>query len=85
MAIVLSKLFMRTISQAHNENQTGISLWTVEDIERAQEKQRALALEQENLMRQTQDPHMDVDDDDDEYGDVGFSDHILADVDLDVS
>lgn len=40
MAIVLSKKFMRSISQNANENQTGISLWTLEDIAKAQEKQK---------------------------------------------
>ena len=43
MALTLSKQFMRMISQNPNENQTGISLWTLEDIERAQAKQRELA------------------------------------------
>lgn len=38
MALVLSKLFMRQISQNPNENQTGISLWTLEDVLRAQLK-----------------------------------------------
>ena len=46
MALTLSKQFMRMISQNPNENQTGISLWTLEDIERAQAKQRELALAQ---------------------------------------
>jgi len=40
MAIVLSKLFMRTISQNPNENQTGVSLWTLADVEAAQAKQK---------------------------------------------
>ena len=44
MALTLSKQFMRMISQNPNENQTGISLWTLADIERAQAKQRELAL-----------------------------------------
>ena len=43
MALTLSKLFMRKISQNPNENQTGISLWTLEDIEKAQAKQKELA------------------------------------------
>lgn len=72
MAITLSKLFMRTISQNPNENQTGISLWTVEDIEKAQSKQRELAL---NTERQQED---------DDYGDGGISDNALMDFDLDV-
>ena len=72
MAITLSKLFMRTISQNPNENQTGISLWTVEDIEKAQAKQKELAL---NAERQQED---------DDYGDGGISDNALMDFDLDV-
>ena len=39
MALVLSKLFMRTISQNPHENQqTGVSLWTLEDVIKAQLK-----------------------------------------------
>jgi DNA excision repair protein ERCC-2 len=72
MAITLSKLFMRTISQNPNENQTGISLWTVEDIEKAQAKQKELAL---NAERQQED---------DDYGDGGISDNALMDFDLNV-
>ena len=72
MAITLSKLFMRTISQNPNENQTGISLWTVEDIEKAQAKQKELAL---NVERQQED---------DDYGDGGISDNALMDFDLNV-
>jgi DNA excision repair protein ERCC-2 len=71
MALTLSKLFMRTISQNPNENQTGISLWTLDDIRRAQEKQKALALEQGQ-------------DHDDDYGDGGIDDHMLVDLDLDL-
>lgn len=75
MAITLSKLFMRTISQNPNENQTGISLWTLEDIEKAQAKQKELALDTERQQN---------DDDDGDYGDGGLSDNALMDFDLDV-
>lgn len=75
MAITLSKLFMRTISQNPNENQTGISLWTLEDIEKAQAKQKELALDMERQQN---------DDDDGDYGDGGLSDNALMDFDLDV-
>lgn len=68
MALTLSKLFMRTISQNPNENSTGVSLWSLEDIEKAQAKQKALEAEQHE----------------DEYGDGGISDHMLMDFDLDV-
>lgn len=77
MALTLSKLFMRTISQNPNENQTGISLWTLEDIEKAQAKQKALALE-------TEQQREDAMDEDDEYGDGDIDDHMLVDFDLNV-
>jgi DNA excision repair protein ERCC-2 len=77
MAVTLSKLFMRTISQNPNENQTGISLWTVEDIEKAQAKQKeqALVLEREQG---------DIDDEmeEDEYGDGGIGDEMLGILDI---
>ena len=76
MAIVLSKLFMRSISQTSHENQTGISLWTLEDIEKAQAKQKEAELE----MARQQDVPMD----EDEYGDGGIDDQLLGDIDLDL-
>lgn len=76
MALTLSKLFMRTISQNPNENQTGISLWTLQDVEKAQAKQKAFALEAEQ--------HQVDDEEEDEYGDGGISDHMLAELDLDI-
>ena len=63
---------MRTISQNPNENQTGISLWTLEDVEKAQAKQKAMVLDMEGQQ------------DDEDYGDGGISDHALMDFDLDV-
>lgn len=78
---------MRSISQSQNENATGISLWTLEDIEKAQAKQKAIEMEQRRALEDTtnrrKDQPMDVDDDD-EYGDGGFDDHILGSIDLDV-
>lgn len=73
MAVTLSKLFMRTISQNPNENQTGVSLWTLEDIEKAQAKQREqalLAVEQRAGQREADDM------DEDEYGDGGIDDEM---------
>lgn len=70
MALTLSKLFMRTISQNPNENQTGVSLWTLEDIEKAQAKQREQAL----LVEQQQEHEDDMDID---YGDGGIDDDML--------
>jgi len=73
MALTLSKLFMRTISQNPNENQTGVSLWTLEDIEKAQAKQREMGLQAEQVV-----------DRDDDYGDGGISDSALMDFDWEV-
>lgn len=82
MAITLSKLFMRTISQNPNENQTGISLWTLEDIEKHQAKQKELAIEAEKEAEKLRGNVMDIDDED--YGDGGFDDNDLAQIDLDL-
>jgi len=82
MAIGLSKLFMRTISQSPKENQAGVSLWTVEDIQKAQEKQRELNLEVAERQRRRENGE-EIDDDEDEYGDGWISDAALAEVDLD--
>ncbi|KAL5529015.1 RAD15 [Sanghuangporus baumii] len=86
MALVLSKLFMRQISQPHPEDSTGISLWTVDDIKKAQEKQRALELEQMPAVANGDVPNsfdapMDIDD---EYATGGLDDDVLREVDLDV-
>ncbi|EKM82686.1 hypothetical protein AGABI1DRAFT_118129 [Agaricus bisporus var. burnettii JB137-S8] len=75
MAITLSKLFMRTISQNPNENQTGISLWALEDIEKAQAKQKALA----SLQEQVDEDDMD---EDDKYDDGGIDDQALMSLDI---
>ncbi|KAG1891003.1 hypothetical protein F4604DRAFT_386121 [Suillus subluteus] len=75
MALTLSKLFMRTISQNPNENQTGVSLWTLEDIEKAQVKQKEQAL----LMEQQQEQQDDMDID---YGDGGIDDDVLLGLDV---
>jgi len=61
---------MRTISQNPHENQTGVSLWTLQDIERAQAKQRAQA-EKEGQGKE-----------DDDYGDGGISDNAIMELDL---
>jgi len=76
MALTLSKLFMRTISQNPNENQTGISLWTLEDVEKAQAKQRELAMEAEQLREDEEE--------EEDYGDGGIDDDMLVDFDLDI-
>lgn len=38
MAVVLAKKFIRQISQPFDHTQTGISLWTLEDIEERQRR-----------------------------------------------
>ena len=73
MAVTLSKLFMRTISQNPNENQTGVSLWTLEDVEKAQAKQK----EQAMILAEGGE-EMDEDD----YGDGGIDDDMLVDLDI---
>ena len=78
MAIGLSKLFMRTISQNPKENQTGVSLWTLEDIQKAQEKQR-----EQNMEQRRRENGEEIEEDEDEYGDGWISDAALAEVDLD--
>lgn len=82
MAIGLSKLFMRAISQEPKENQTGVSLWTLEDIQKAQEKQRELNLEAAEKQRRGEGGE-EIDEDAYEYGDGWISDAALAEVDLD--
>ncbi|KAF8499927.1 DNA repair helicase [Gautieria morchelliformis] len=74
MAVVLSKLFMRTISQNPNENQTGISLWTLQDVEKAQQRQKELEMT-DQPMREPEE---------EEYGDGGIDDRMLGEIDLDV-
>lgn len=75
MAITLSKLFMRTISQNPHENQTGVSLWTLDDIEKAQAKQKALAIAQEQAREEDMDGAGG-------YGDGGIDDQALMDLEI---
>jgi DNA excision repair protein ERCC-2 len=82
MAIGLSKLFMRTISQNPKENQTGVSLWTLEDIQKAQEKQREMNMEAAEKERGREGGE-EIEEDEYEYGDGWLSDTALGGVDLD--
>lgn len=82
MAVGLSKLFMRTISQNPKENQTGVSLWTLEDIEKAQEKQRELNSEAAEKQRRGGEGE-EADGDEHEYGDGWISDGAVGEADLD--
>jgi len=85
MAIVLSKLFMRQISQNPNENQTGVSLWTLEHIEQRQaaEKEAAAKMQVDNdsAVRDTNET-MPIADDEEEFADSWgkFRDDELADI-----
>ncbi|CAK5277420.1 unnamed protein product [Mycena citricolor] len=71
MALNLSKIFMRGISQNPEENSTGISLWTLQDVLKAQEKQKALALQAKEEEQEQ-----------DEYGDDDITDQMLMDLDI---
>lgn len=84
MAIVLSKSFMRTISQNTNENmQTGVSLWTLEDV--LKEQLKAKQAEAVNVEPPTSPKKMEIDGNmSDEYDDVGIPDSVLAVADLDI-
>lgn len=82
-----SKLFMRTISQNLNENQTGISLWTLEDVKAAQEKQKAAQAAAVPTVKPKAtgpggDDAMEIDDEDDEFGDGGITDAMLNAINL---
>ncbi|KAH9079405.1 DNA repair helicase [Lactarius deliciosus] len=91
MALTLSKLFMRTISQPIGENSTGISLWTVEDVEKAQAAQRQAEAEQTAAAAARQSRASQglglgepMDEDDDEYDAGGLSERVLGEVNLDI-
>lgn len=74
MALVQSKLFMRTISQSHDTEQTGVSLWTKEDVEAHQAKLRAMV---------PADVDMNENEDEGDEYEGGIPDDVLARVDLD--
>ena len=81
MAVVLSKLFMRTISQSSSENQMGVSLWSLEDVRKAQEKQRQI-LEAQREEARNGDVEMVDGNESDEYGDGGIPDEVLGTMDI---
>jgi DNA excision repair protein ERCC-2 len=66
---------MRTISQNPNENQTGKSLWTLEDVLTAQAKQKAQALEIEQREGHPRD-------EEDDYWEGDIDEEMLVDLDL---
>jgi DNA excision repair protein ERCC-2 len=73
MAVTLSKLFLRTISQNPHENMTGVSLWTLEDVEKAQAKQKEKAIVAEQVGRS---------DDEDEYWHEAVDEQMLMELDV---
>ena len=81
MAISLAKKFIRQISQPFDHTQTGISLWTLDDIEDKQRKDREeaeraidiIAPELAPLSAQPEDVEM-------EYG--GVDDELLANISI---
>jgi len=79
---------MRTISQNAGENLTGVSLWTVEDVEKAQAAQRQAEAEQSAAVTGQAQPSQgragELMDEDDYFEDGGFSDRVLGEVDLDI-
>lgn len=98
MALVLSKHFLRVISQPQKEGIAKQSLWSLADVERAQAKQRELALaeaEAEELAQNAINQNgkgpatsgMDDEDmsDDDEFAATkfGISEEALVAMDLD--
>jgi len=90
MALVLSKHFLRTISQAAKEGPTSLSLWSLADVEKAQQKARELAqAEAEELDREhagaseRQGDGMDEDEDEDEFAGIGLGEDVLAAMDID--
>jgi DNA excision repair protein ERCC-2 len=84
MAVVLAKKFIRQISQPFDHTQTGISLWTLEDIEERQrqdreEAERAGAEMDRAFGPQTNGTVDDADVDMDQHFDI--DDAVLAEVD----
>jgi DNA excision repair protein ERCC-2 len=84
MAIVLSKAFMRSISQSTNENmQTGVSLWTLQDVLKEQLKQKQA--DAANMEPPSVGARMEIDEGEyDEYDNIGLPDNVLAAADLDI-
>lgn len=97
MALVLSKHFLRMISQPQKEGINRQSLWSLADVEKAQAKQRELALAEaeaeelaQNALRQNGGnaaPKGDEQDlsDDDEFAaaNFGITEEALVAMDLD--
>ena len=69
---------MRQISQNPNENQTGISLWRLEDIYKAQLKAKQIEYANEEP------PSIPVQTEIEEEGEFGADDEMLAEADLEL-
>jgi DNA excision repair protein ERCC-2 len=93
MATALSKRFIRSISQPFDHTQTGISLWTIDDIENRQRKEKEeearFMHEMDGLATKKQDkdeaPKINDEDVDDEYDQMGIDDADLLDIPMDMS
>ncbi len=83
MAIVLAKLFIRSISQPFDHTQTGVSLWTIDDIEAKVAKDEAES--QRMIEANGGEPKKDEGepmDETDYYGDMGVDEEALVAMDL---
>jgi len=80
MALVLSKLFMRQTSRNANENQTGISLWTLEDVIRAQLKATKRIEDADSEFPSMMPVRMEIEDEDE----FEIDDEMLSEADLEL-
>lgn len=95
MATVLAKLFIRSISQPFDHTQTGISLWTIEDIENRQRKEKEeearFMIEMDGTASKAKKQEdgdqgmFDGEEEEDDYALMGIDDADLADVPMELS
>ena len=95
MATVLAKLFIRSISQPFDHTQTGISLWTIEDIENRQRKEKEeearFMIEMDGIATKAKkqegedQPMFDREEEEDDYALMGIDDADLMDVPMELS
>ena len=81
MAISLAKKFIRQISQPFDHTQTGISLWTLDDIEDKQRKDREEAERAIDIIASGPAP-LAVQPEDVEMGYGGVDDELLANISI---
>jgi len=72
---------MRQISQNANENQTGVSLWTLEDVIRAQLKATKRVEDGGSEFPSMMPVRMEIEEDEDEFE---VDDEMLAEADLEL-